>query len=57
VQSPPLSIAREIWERAMRETAEHKLEWVEFKLDQELNQRVLELTERKYSREEYYRKR
>ena len=57
VQPPPLSIAREMWERAMRERAEHKLEWVEFKLDQELNQRVLELTERKYSREEYYRKR
>ena len=59
VQPPPVSIARERWERAMRERAEVQriLDWAEFKPDQQLSKRALELAATKYSRDEYNRKR
>ena len=59
VQPPPLSIARQSWEKAMKEKAEPELriEWLEFKPDQQLKERTLELAEKKYSRDEYNRKR
>jgi lipoate-protein ligase A len=59
VQPPPLSLAREDWQKAMCETlvSEGKVRWIPFELDAQLKKRVEELVEGKYSQQNYNRRR
>ncbi len=59
VQPPPLSVARENWETAMRATASeaHSIEWKKLSPDNALLSRTAELARQKYSRVDYNQKR
>lgn len=58
VQPPPLGLAREDWERAMRECGpEPKIRWEEFRPDSELETATDRLVAEKYAREEFIRRR
>ncbi|MGH7951441.1 MAG: lipoate--protein ligase family protein [Limisphaerales bacterium] len=59
VQPPPVSVARDDWENAMREVARERfhVEWNEFLPGAILKKRVEELARQKYSQDAFSRKR
>ncbi|MEP6662303.1 MAG: hypothetical protein ABJC04_01445 [Verrucomicrobiota bacterium] len=59
VQPPPISLPRENWENAMRETAQENfaVQWEDFILGSDLKNKTLALVAEKYSQSSYNRKR
>jgi lipoate-protein ligase A len=59
VQPPPVSSVRADWEAAMREAgrAEFRIDWSEYQPDRELSDLAESLARRKYSQDDYNRKR